>query len=439
MGTLPVYLNNSATTTPDQCHDLRIVVDGANMTVWRGPQGEQMTEVLSSTALPAGVQAPSFPTPSFRNHTVKDPRKSGHGTMRFINTTKLQPVPLPPPCARIGFLLALYCALAPPMAMAQETVYPVREFGLHISDGAFSPDGSQLFVAHSGRTSLLDMASGETRLFFNGEAGSVTSVAFSPDGAQLLTGGDRVTLWDAATGAEIRIFAESMHSVQFAAEGSQVVAFLHTTMKIWDAATGVELLSFVPAELHGTVISVALSPDGTRLVTGGVYFPPTVEGGPGDIAEAILWDVATGEKLRILFERAASVTSVAFSPDSMQVFTSSNKAELWDAGTGVLLSTFASSGDWVAFTLDGSQVLFGGSGGAGLWDTATGDLTRPYASGGGYKLFCGRQPSTHRPDRVGHGHGRRNPHLPRAWEEGGFGSVLSRWYPTAHRVPGSHS
>ncbi len=56
MGSLPVYLNNSATTTPDQWHDLRIVVDGANMTVWRGLQGEQMTEVLNTTALPAGVQ-----------------------------------------------------------------------------------------------------------------------------------------------------------------------------------------------------------------------------------------------------------------------------------------------------------------------------------------------------------------------------------------------
>ncbi len=59
MGTLPVYFNNSATTTPNQCHDLRIVVDGANMTVWRGLQGEQMTEVLRTTALPAGVQAAS--------------------------------------------------------------------------------------------------------------------------------------------------------------------------------------------------------------------------------------------------------------------------------------------------------------------------------------------------------------------------------------------
>ena len=89
-----------------------------------------------------------------------------------------------------------------------------------------------------------------------------------------------------------------------------------------DETTVTELL--VLAGHEGLVLSVAFSPDGTRLATGS--FDNT----------ARLWDASTGKELAVLKGHESDVMSVAFRPDGTRLATGSqdNTARLWDASTG---------------------------------------------------------------------------------------------------------
>jgi WD40 repeat protein len=80
------------------------------------------------------------------------------------------------------------------------------------------------------------------------------------------------------------------------------------------------------------VFAVAISPDGSRLLTG-----------DGDGAVK-LWDATTGDELKVFVGHTSRVNTVAISPDKSRVLTgdSDGTAKLWDATTGDELHTFAS-------------------------------------------------------------------------------------------------
>jgi hypothetical protein len=97
---------------------------------------------------------------------------------------------------------------------------------------------------------------------------------------------------------------------------------LDNTAKVWEAETGRELLT-----LRGhtsPVTSVALSPDGRRLLTGS-----------GDNT-AKVWDAQTGRELLTLRGHTSGVSSVAFSPDGRRLFTWDGRGEMraWSAEDG---------------------------------------------------------------------------------------------------------
>jgi WD40 repeat protein len=96
-------------------------------------------------------------------------------------------------------------------------------------------------------------------------------------------------------------------------------------LKLWDAATGRLIRSF---EGHtGLVKSVAFSPDGTHVVSG------------GEDEMLKLWDVATGQLIWTSKGHSGGVNSVAISPDGTRVLVGNwgGTLELWDAATGRLM------------------------------------------------------------------------------------------------------
>jgi WD40 repeat protein len=110
----------------------------------------------------------------------------------------------------------------------------------------------------------------------------------------------------------------------FAASGGIYAPDNKTTdrgeIKVWDTESGQEVFSV--SGLPSCVYSVAMSPDGKRLVAAVGMF---LESGAFDVK---LWDVETGREILTLGRHEWQVHGVAFSPDGKRIASAGNEGTI---------------------------------------------------------------------------------------------------------------
>jgi WD40 repeat protein len=236
-----------------------------------------------------------------------------------------------------------------------------------------------------GTARLWDLATGEIVQTFPDSGFVNYAIQFSPDGRQLAIVSGDVTLWDVATGSQTRrLQAEGVYysdNVAFLPDGSGVLAVGFTQepgknyFTRWDAHSGV-VKQHIELSRSTAVYGLDVSPDGRSAVLGGA--DPTLYW--VDLASGS----ASGSVTPHFVGHTRTVSSARFAPDGLTLFTTSidGSARLWDVVTGQTLRLFTPNPSGLfgaAFSPDGRFVAAAGLDGTSqLWETTTGQEVRRF-------------------------------------------------------------
>jgi WD40 repeat protein len=234
---------------------------------------------------------------------------------------------------------------------------------------AFSPDGALLASAsYDNRIKLWDPDTGRERADLDAQLNQPRCLAFSSDGRLLACGGgrrlnstapDRVAhLWEVSTGRLVHTFGdhgEQVRGVVFSPNGRQLITTEDTQMvRFWEIETGRELRRF--SEMS-QVQCVAYAPDRQSVVWGMQF---------GTLTRL---DLASGETRSFAGRHQGEIRSLAFTPDGRRLATggSDNTVRLWDTQTLNQLLTLPAGTlpiNSVAFSPAGDRLASAGHDGA---------------------------------------------------------------------------
>jgi eukaryotic-like serine/threonine-protein kinase len=233
---------------------------------------------------------------------------------------------------------------------------------------AFSPDGRWIATGNASDLVILNAATGEEKFRLR-DLGSrdfpVLSLAFSPDSRRIVAGygafnmptvGGHVNLWDLTSRKPIERIGGNhgtVYSVAFSPDGREVAVASRGLVEVWDLNANPRQIRSIPCHDGGIVYAVAFSPDGRYLASGGL-----------DRATR-LWDRVTLKEIRAFYGHEGFVRGLAFSRDSQWLVSASEdySLKLWEIASGRSLADFHGHeffASCVAYSPDGRLIASGG-------------------------------------------------------------------------------
>ena len=227
---------------------------------------------------------------------------------------------------------------------------------------AFSPDGKTIASGTSDGTIVLrDLRGGAILTTYGGHSNDIKSVDFAPDGTEFACGleNNSIAIWNLQKLEKPVVLSGHKGfplALAFSPDGGNLLSGAYH-MHYWDLADSTIKQKFFHSHSsfgYSAIHDVVFTPDGNRAVS---VAPPS-----GTIKT---WDVNSGQELQALDGHLSGVESVAISPDGLRLLSGSidNTMMLWDLESGTPLQTFdlpGSVGDvveWVFFSPDGGNGL----------------------------------------------------------------------------------
>lgn len=180
----------------------------------------------------------------------------------------------------------------------------------------FSPDSKRIVSGDSeGVITIRDASSKQEILTLRGHTGRIRTVAFSPDGKRIASGSadKSVKVWDAETGQ--MLFSLTGH--------------FHEVLSVAFSPDGTRLISGDGKPEGENKLAVDLQ-QMTQEEQDELFYGPVKEETPGEIK---VWDMETGQEALSLRSHTDSVLSLAFSPDGKRIVSGSAdcSVKVWSA------------------------------------------------------------------------------------------------------------